>query len=403
MKAVILCAGKSTRTYPLTVTRPKPLLQVANKTLLEHALDQLVAVNIEEVILVVGYKHEMIRAYVEELKQKKQLPTISYVEQTEQKGTGHALIQARDKLTEPFLLLHGDDLYFADDIQKLLAHDNAMLVHPVSDPRQFGVCLTKEGGKLERIVEKPTEHVGDNVNIGCYKLHPDLFVHGAGVLPSDRGEIEIVDMITALTQHRDVMCVRASRWLPIPYSWSLLAANAYLLSRLKPKNEGVIEHHVTIKGAVSVGRGTVIKAGTYIEGPVVIGEKCTIGPNAYIRAPTSIGDRCKIGASVEIKNCVVMNNSNVPHLSYVGDSILGENVNVGAGAITANVRHDTATIKTMVKGELVDTGLTKFGTVVGDNARIGINTCIYPGRKIWSGCGTVPGAQVTKDIENNTA
>ncbi len=402
MKAVILCAGKSTRTYPLTVTRPKPMVMAGNKTLLELTLTQLAQLGtVNEVILVVGYRKEMLQEHALHLRAKLNLPfIISFAEQTEQNGTAHALLSAKDKLTEEFLLLHGDDLYFADDMKNLLQHNNAFLVKKVADPSQFGVCITNENNTLKHIHEKPTEFVGDLVNIGCYKLQPNILTL-PNIQPSGRGELEIVDYLTAHAQQTPVMCVEAQTWIPIPFSWSLLEANKFLLSQLQPNNTGIIEHNVTLKGAVSIGKNTIIKAGTYIEGPVSIGDNAVIGPNAYIRGPTSIGNNCKIGASVEIKNCIIMNNSNVPHLSYMGDSILSENVNIGAGSITANVRHDEGTIKTMLKGQLVDTGLKKFGTVVGDNARIGINTCIYPGRKIWPSQGTVPGAQVTQDLNED--
>ena len=142
----------------------------------------------------------------------------------------------------------------------------------------------------------------------------------------------------------------------------------------------------------------------------MIGEHCTIGPNAYLRSSTTIGNNCKIGFEVEIKNSVVFNNSAIPHLSYIGDSVIGEGVNVAAGSITANVRHDAGLIRSSViknaggeireeiRGELVDTGLHKLGTILADGVKLGIRTLIYPGRKIWPGKTTLPGEIVTKDI-----
>ncbi len=400
MKAVILCAGKATRCYPLTLTRPKPLLTVANKPLLQHALEQLAQLKeIDEVILVVGYKKEMIGDWVEKNKHLFHF-AISFVEQKEQKGTGHALAQAKSKIHEPFLLLHGDDLYFADDMKKLLKHDYAFLVKKVAQPDQFGIVIAEDKKNkhvLKKIIEKPKEFVGDLANIGCYKLNPQIF--SLDIKPSHRGEVEIVDYLTAWAQEHDVVCVEAVQWVPIPFAWSVLDANKYLLENLKQKNEGTIESNVTVKGIVSLGKGTVIKSNSYIEGPVVIGENCTIGPNCYLRSNTSIGDNCKIGFEVEIKNSIVMNNTHVPHLAYIGDSILGENINVGAGTITANLRHDKGLIRTSLKGELVDTGKEKLGTIIGDNVKLGIRTLIYPGRKICPHQSTMPGQEVTKDIE----
>ena len=400
MKAVILCAGKATRTYPLTLTRPKPLLTVANKPLLQHTLEQLDELKVvDEVILVVGYKKEMLYSWVEKNKHIFSF-SISFVEQKEQKGTGHAMACAREKITSPFLLLHGDDMYFADDMKKLLKQDCAFLVKKIAQPEQFGIVIGKQKkGKmlLEKIIEKPKEFVGDLANIGCYKFGSGIF--SLDIKPSGRGEVEIVDYLTALAQQHDVVCIEAEQWVPIPFSWSLLDANKYVLQRLKPKNEGAVEQNVTIKGAVSIGKGTVIKSNSYLEGPIIIGENCTIGPNCYLRPYTGIGSNCKIGFEVEIKNTIVMNCTHIPHLSYIGDSIIGENVNIGAGTITGNLRHDRGIIRSSLKGEIVDTGKEKLGTIIGDGAKLGIHTLIYPGRKIWPGKTTLPGEVIKADIE----
>ena len=149
---------------------------------------------------------------------------------------------------------------------------------------------------------------------------------------------------------------------------------------------------------ISVGSGTKILPGVVIEGEVIIGSNCKIGPNCYIRGSTSIGHQCHIGQAVEIKNSVIFNQTNVGHLSYIGDSILGEKVNLGAGTTTSNLRHDGKTHSSKVADKLVDTGRRKFGTVIGDNVHTGINTSIYPGRKIWPGLTTRPADIVIQDL-----
>ena len=188
-------------------------------------------------------------------------------------------------------------------------------------------------------------------------------------------------------------------WLPISYPWSLLEANEMLLKEKKEfKKEGVVEAGATLKGSVEVGRNSTIKAGSYIEGPVIIGDGCEIGPNCHIRPFTSIGNGCHIGNCADVKNSIIMDGAKVPHLSYVGDSVIGENVNVGGGSMVANLRHDNANVKSMVNGQLVDTGRRKFGTAIGDGAKLGAATIIYPGRKVWPGRTTKPGEAVKEDI-----
>jgi bifunctional UDP-N-acetylglucosamine pyrophosphorylase/glucosamine-1-phosphate N-acetyltransferase len=138
-------------------------------------------------------------------------------------------------------------------------------------------------------------------------------------------------------------------------------------------------------------------SGTYIKGNVIIGENCLIGPNCYLRGNTSIGNGCHIGQAVEIKNSIIMDNAKVPHLSYIGDSVIGKNSNLGAGTITANLKHDNENVRSVVKGKIVDTGRRKLGTIIADDVHTGINTTIYPGRKIWPGVSTLPGEIIDKD------
>jgi bifunctional UDP-N-acetylglucosamine pyrophosphorylase/glucosamine-1-phosphate N-acetyltransferase len=187
----------------------------------------------------------------------------------------------------------------------------------------------------------------------------------------------------------------------IRYPWDLLAANERHVSSLRENRiEGDVHPSAVIEGVIHVGSGTRILPGVFIEGNVVIGANCKIGPNCYIRGNTSIGDNCHIGQSVEIKNCLILSKTNVGHLSYVGDSVLGEKVNFGAGTIVSNLRHDGKNHRSTVNGELIDTGRRKFGCIVGDGVHTGIQTSIYPGRKLWPGTSTRPGEIVKHDLKS---
>jgi bifunctional UDP-N-acetylglucosamine pyrophosphorylase/glucosamine-1-phosphate N-acetyltransferase len=104
-----------------------------------------------------------------------------------------------------------------------------------------------------------------------------------------------------------------------------------------------------------------------------------------------------VGNAVEVKNCVIGDHVSIGHLSYFGDSVFGCGINIGAGTIAANLRHDNASVKSIVKGQVVDTGRRKMGAVIGDNVHTGIHTSIYPGRKIWPGKATLPGEIVSAD------
>lgn len=191
----------------------------------------------------------------------------------------------------------------------------------------------------------------------------------------------------------------ARRSFLIVHPWDLLRANEqHVADLVADVIDGGVHASAVIEGVIRVGAGTRILPGVYIEGNVIIGANCKIGPNCYLRGNTSIGDGCHIGQSVEIKNSLILARTNVGHLSYVGDSVLGEKVNLGAGTTTSNLRHDGANHRSMVDGGLVDTGRRKFGAIVGDGVHTGINTSIYPGRKLWPGVSTRPGEIVQRDV-----
>lgn len=184
----------------------------------------------------------------------------------------------------------------------------------------------------------------------------------------------------------------------INHVWDLLRVNEQVVSALpQDQIKGEVHERAVIEGTVHIGAGTRILPGVYIEGNVVIGENCKIGPNCYLRGNTSIGDQCHIGQSVEIKNSIIGHKSNVGHLSYVGDSILGHGVNLGAGTTTSNLRHDGKNHSSAIEGDLVDTGRRKFGTIIADGVHTGINTSIYPARKLGKNVTTLPGEVIKSD------
>jgi bifunctional UDP-N-acetylglucosamine pyrophosphorylase/glucosamine-1-phosphate N-acetyltransferase len=193
--------------------------------------------------------------------------------------------------------------------------------------------------------------------------------------------------------------LRASQSFALAYSWDLLRANAEAMTARKNYvQESGAHASLYVDGRLQVGKGTKILPGVVIEGDVIIGDHCKVGPNCYIRGSTTIGDKCHVGQAVEIKNSILLPGTNVGHLSYLGDSILGEKVNFGAGTITSNLRHDGGAHRSPVEGRMVDTGRRKLGSIVGDGVHTGIHTSIYPGRKLWPKTATLPGAVVDKDL-----
>ena len=185
------------------------------------------------------------------------------------------------------------------------------------------------------------------------------------------------------------------------YPWDLLRLNELVLASVREnKLEGNVRELAVLDGIVHLGEGSELLPGVYVEGVAMIGKNCKIGPNCYLRGLNYIGSNCHIGQTVEVKNSILMSNVKAGHLSYIGDSVICSDVNIGAGTITSNLRHDGKKQRSVVNGTLVDTGRRKLGAIIGKDVHTGIHTSIYPGRKIWSGMDTRPGDIIQQDLRN---
>jgi bifunctional UDP-N-acetylglucosamine pyrophosphorylase/glucosamine-1-phosphate N-acetyltransferase len=163
-----------------------------------------------------------------------------------------------------------------------------------------------------------------------------------------------------------------------------------------------VEQGAHLIGPVSVAETARIRSGAYIEGPAFIDEDADVGPNCYIRPCTSIGKKVRVGNACEIKNSILMDGTHVGHLSYVGDSILGEKCNLGAGTIIANLRFDNEAVKMMIKDKLIDTGRRKLGAVFGDNVKTGIKSLFMPGVKVGENTWVGANLMVERDLPENS-
>ncbi|GAB7010689.1 sugar phosphate nucleotidyltransferase [Halorubrum trueperi] len=383
---------------PLTDRRPKPLLPVGDRSLLERVFDTARDV-VDEFVVVVGYRGDAIRDGVGESYRDR---PVHYVEQTEARGTAHAVAQAAPVVDDDFLVLNGDVVVDASLPRALAdAEGTAVAATEVPDPRAYGVISTAEDGSLAAIVEKPADPPTTLANVGCYAFEPDVFEYIDRTPESERGEYEItttIELLLADDRRVDVASY-AGTWLDVGRPWELLAANELALAGLDDgvENAGTVEEGVHLDGPVVVEEGARLQSGAYVEGPALIREDAVIGPNAYVRGSTVVGPGANVGHSVEVKNSVLMADASVGHLSYVGDSVLGRGVNFGAGTNVANLRHDDATVRLRVKGESVDTGRRKLGAIVGDDAKTGINTSLNAGVKLGAGETTGPGEVLTRD------
>jgi bifunctional UDP-N-acetylglucosamine pyrophosphorylase/glucosamine-1-phosphate N-acetyltransferase len=387
MKAIILAAGEGSRMRPLTYTRPKVVLPLANKPILEHLLVEARKAGITEFILVVGYHDEQIRDYFGN--GKKWGVNIGYLTQRKQLGTADALRMVEGLTDGNFLVINGDIMVASGDITGIMdAKETTLGIKKVEDVRDLGLVQLSEG-KVVRIHEKAAKPPSHMANAGIYLFTPDIFGAISQTSKSPRGEYEITDSLQLMIDEGCDICYQEiSYWLDLSYPWDLLPANESLLKGIEPQNLGEVEENAVVKGVVSIGKNTVVRSGSYIVGPVIIGQNCDIGPNCYIRPYTSIGDNCHIGSAVEVKNSIIMKGSKIPHHNYVGDSIIGEGCNFGAGTKIANLRLDKKDIR--VAGR--DTRRRKLGAIVGDRVETGINACIDVGSIIGNNTYIGPGA-----------
>jgi bifunctional UDP-N-acetylglucosamine pyrophosphorylase/glucosamine-1-phosphate N-acetyltransferase len=382
------------------------MIQVGGKPLLEHHLSSIRDAGIKEILLVVNYKADQIKEHFGDgsnlgLK-------IEYIHQKELGGTADAFALAEDHVDGAFLATYGDLLISQKVIESAL--DLYSRIKPavtlttveVDHPEQYAVVKLTHNMVTE-IVEKPSPETISSrwINAGVYVFSPEIFKAIRRTGKSPRGEQEITDSIRLLIEDgEEVAAVKVSHedWLDVGRPWDLLDANMRVLKLLKSEILGKIEGDAHISGPVYVGEGARIRSGVYIKGPAYIGRDSDIGPNCYIRPCTSIGRNVRVGNGVEIKNSILMDHVHAGHLSYVGDSIIGEGCNLGAGTITANLRFDGKSIKMRVKGEVVDTGRRKIGVIMGDHVKTGVGVLLMPGVKVGCCSWIGPNIAVYRDV-----
>ncbi|MFX1317132.1 MAG: bifunctional sugar-1-phosphate nucleotidylyltransferase/acetyltransferase [Promethearchaeota archaeon] len=413
MKAVIIAAGKGKRLMPITSSRPKPMIRLAGKPLLEHTILGLKDAGIDEILLIVGYKNNIIRDYFGNGQDKLNV-NIEYITQEEQLGTAHAFRYSKNFVNdESVLFMYGDLLVDPIVYQKIVQKynenkvDGIILLVEVKNPEEFGIISLDSSGFVEKIIEKPTSdmNVGNLANAGIFIFNSKIFQAIEKTEKSKRGEYEFTDSMEILiNQFKGKIAglrIKNYFWSDIGLPWQLLDTNSYLLDKIEKKIMGKIEKNVQILGNVYIGEGTIIRSGSYIQGPCYIGNNNSIGPNSFIRPDTFIANDCHIGMS-EIKNSIILSNTAIPHFNYIGDTIICENVNLGVGTIVANLKFNEKTVKVNIKGQLLDSRKIKLGAFIGPNVKIGINSSIMMGKII--GENSIIGAHtiVNEDIPPNT-
>jgi len=402
MKAIILAAGEGLRCRPLTLTRSKVMLPIANRPILEHVIDSLEKNGIFEIILVVGYEKERIMDYFQDglnfgVK-------INYVEQKAQLGTAHAIEQAKkliDLEDSGFLVLNGDNLVEPKTIADLLNNykgDASLLTVRMEDTAGYGVVL-KEREKVTKILEKRPGDISRIVNTGIYIFTPQVFETIEKTPISENGEYAITDTIQIMiNEGKTVTSVPTeSKWLDAIHVWDLLKANAIVLDPAKDlRIEGEIEEGAVIRGKVAIGKNTKIRSGTYIVGPVVIGDNCDVGPNVVILPSTTIGNNVSIRSFTEIQNSIIMNDCRIYSHGQISHSIIGSNNTIGSGLFV----EEKDGLMIIMNGIIHRS--PRLGTIFGDDNRIGNSVLVKAGVTIAVDCLVESGNTIYKDLPSHS-
>ncbi|ACX73127.1 Nucleotidyl transferase [Methanocaldococcus vulcanius M7] len=393
MDALILCAGKGERLKPLTENRPKPMIPIAGKPILQHIIDKIEDL-VDNIYLIVKHKKENI------IEHFKDHPKVKFLEQGKIDGTGEAVLTAKNHIGDEFLVINGD-IVFEDTLEQFLKYKYAIAVKEVSDPKNFGVVVLDDKNNVIEIQEKPENPKSNLINAGIYKFDRKIFELIEKTEISKRGERELTDAIKLLIKEENVKGIKLNGyWNDVGRPWDVLEANKYFLDKIKTYISGKVEENVIIKGNVIIEKGAVIKANSVIEGPAIIKKGSIVGPLAYIRPYTVLMENTFVGNSSEIKSSIIMKNTKIPHLSYVGDSIIGENCNFGCNTITANLRFDDKPVKVNIKGKRVES-VRKLGVIMGDNVKTGIQVSFMPGVKVGSNCWIGASCLIDRDIESD--
>jgi len=408
MKAVILAAGEGTRMAPLTHSRPKVMIEVGNRPILEHLLDALTNSNISDVIMVVGYKREKIMNHFGD--GKKFHCSISYAVQEHQLGTADAFLTTLPDLIgtdESVLLVPGDNLVGSEGIKSIVEHpmENVVLTTTSRSSTKYGV-VRASGERVLSIEDRRVmkgEHLPISTGImrvsaytlnsiaGWFESHTynelrkvvDLTDVLNIYLRSRREEAEREGKEKAECADRDFCTVSTATWSDVVKPWDLLYMNDFVIRDTGAEVGGRVESGVTIKGPVKIGTDTRIRSGSCIYGPVVIGKGCEIGPGATIRSSTTIGDNVSIGPHTQVKNSIIFDGTDINMGCDIVNSVVGEGTTIGSHFVSSTFKEDS---------------VESHGVIIGEDSFIHPNVVIGAGLKIGTGCRIEAGVRVDRSL-----
>ncbi|WP_058364929.1 bifunctional sugar-1-phosphate nucleotidylyltransferase/acetyltransferase [Haloparvum sedimenti] len=389
--AVVLAAGEGRRLAPLTNRRPKPMLPVANRPILEYVVEAVADAGIDRVVLVVGYRGERIRNHFGDGREWDL--EIEYVEQSHQLGTGHAVLQAQAAVGDRFVVLNGDRIVDGSIVREVRdatvdGRTPVMAVTDVEHPREYGV-VSLEGGRVVGVEEKPEAPVAaGRINAGVYGFSAAIFDAVRDTSPA--GELGITDTLDRLAHESPIEAVEYhGDWYDVSHLWDLLAVNASLVGAAGADGAA----GAVAAGAVAAdGRTGDEPTHAAVADDVVVGADVRLGPGAVVGGSTALGRNVHVGANAVVENAVVLPDAVIEPGAVVRDAIVAGNARIGANVTVAG---GTATV--IVDGEAHED--VRLGGVVGDNATVGGGATLDAGTVIGDDATVDPGVALDGRIE----
>jgi UDP-N-acetylglucosamine diphosphorylase/glucosamine-1-phosphate N-acetyltransferase len=391
MKALLLCGGIGKRMFP--IAEDKLLLNFLGRPLLRHQLDRMKEAGLQDLV-VVANPHNV--GQIERIIREATGIRASFVVQQEALGIANALETAQRFLKGELLIVNPNDVFETPALTSLLRARQrgkaaAYLVgYKVKDYFPGGYLVTNSRNELRQIVEKPPrgQEPSHLVNILLH-LHTeaaDLLKH---IRRAETSRDDVYECALDLMV-REGLRIRVvpygGFWKAIKYPWHIFGITRYFLDRCQPRISPTaqVSPRAVVEGRVVIEDGVRVLENAVIRGPAYIGAKSIIGNNVLVREYSHIGRNCVVGYSTEVKSSYIGDNCWF-HSSYVGDSVIDDNCSLAAGTVLANFRFDERSVKVKVSGETIDSGLDKFGAIMGAGSKTGINASIMPGVRIGPG------------------
>lgn len=403
MQAVILAAGKSSRFYPLNKSGHKSSIKLLGKTILEHTILSVKKAGIEDIIVVLGKGDQLLSS----ISNSEQMGVkITYVTQEDALGMGDALLHAKKHITGSFFLISASHVDFhevAGDMLKKQGTDETgvLLTRKEENLTEYGVLKFYQDRVLG-IIEKPAAgSEPSNLRVVGMYLLPRQFLDTLEDAKSEHYSLESA-IVQYAKDHPVAFVETEKNIITLKYAWHLLQIKTYLLSSLSPSISGSakVADNAVIQGDVFVGEGARIFEGACIKGPCYIGPHAVIGNNALVRDGTIVEEKSVIGANMEVRGSIILSNSST-HSGFIGDSVIGERVKIGADILTANARIDRSHVHATVSEKKVSSRSKALGVIVGHDVRIGVRVTTMPGIIIGNNATVGPSTTVMKNVKEN--